>query len=67
MGTAIYYPIPPHRQVCFADVAAGVVCPVADAEAAATSLALPSLPPLREDEQGLRGGDSLRSALRPRG
>jgi dTDP-4-amino-4,6-dideoxygalactose transaminase len=65
IGTAIYYPIPLHRQVCFADVAAGAVCPVAD-EAAATSLALPIFAALREDEQGYVV-DSLRSALRPRG
>lgn len=65
IGHAIYYPIPLHRQKCFADVAAGSHCPVAD-EAAATSLALPIFAALREDEQAYVV-DSLRSALRPRG
>jgi dTDP-4-amino-4,6-dideoxygalactose transaminase len=40
IGTEIYYPVPLHRQACFAAVAQDVDCPVAD-RAAATSLALP--------------------------
>lgn len=41
VGTEIYYPIPFHRQACFADaVPAGQVWPVAD-RAAETSLAIP--------------------------
>lgn len=64
IGSAIYYPIPLHRQVCFSSVASASVCPVAD-EAAATSLALPIFAALRPDEQAYVV-DSLRSALRPR-
>lgn len=64
IGTAIYYPIPLHRQACFAGVASGSHCPLAD-EAAATSLALPIFAALRQDEQDYVV-ESLRSALRPR-
>lgn len=65
VGTAVYYPIPLHRQACFADVAGQSACPVAD-EAAESSLALPIFAALHEDEQAYVV-DSLRSALRPRG
>ena len=41
IGTEIYYPIPFHRQACFADVpSSGGTFPAAD-QAAATSLAIP--------------------------
>jgi len=41
IGTEIYYPIPFHRQACFADVpSSGQAFPVAD-QAAASSLAIP--------------------------
>ena len=51
IGTEIYYPVPFHRQECFADVptAAGTF-PVADA-AAASSLALPVFGELTVDQQ----------------
>ena len=51
IGTEIYYPVPFHRQECFATVTeAGVTFPVAD-EAAATSLALPIYGELTEAQQ----------------
>lgn len=65
VGTAVYYPLPLHRQPCFASVAGSTHCPVAD-EAAATSLALPIFAALRADELAYVA-DSLRSALCPRG
>jgi dTDP-4-amino-4,6-dideoxygalactose transaminase len=51
VGTEIYYPVPFHRQACFAGVpsAAGQF-PVAD-RAAATSLALPIYAELSLDQQ----------------
>jgi dTDP-4-amino-4,6-dideoxygalactose transaminase len=51
VGTEVYYPVPFHRQSCFADVpsAAGAF-PTADA-AAATSLALPIFGELTADQQ----------------
>ena len=65
VGTAVYYPLPLHRQACFADVARDARCPVAD-EAAATSLALPVFAALQEAELSYVL-ESLRSALSPRG
>lgn len=61
VGTAVYYPVPLHRQACFAPDAARARCPVAD-EAAATSLALPIFAALRPDELDYVV-ESLRSAL----
>ena len=49
VGTEIYYPIPLHRQECFAGLGA-VDCPVSD-EAAASSLALPVYGELTLDQQ----------------
>jgi dTDP-4-amino-4,6-dideoxygalactose transaminase len=48
IGTAIYYPIPLHRQPCFAQFA-GTPCPVADT-ASREVLALPIYPELSPDE-----------------
>ncbi len=51
VGTEIYYPVPFHRQACFADiVSAGDRFPVAD-DAAASSLALPIYSELTLDQQ----------------
>jgi dTDP-4-amino-4,6-dideoxygalactose transaminase len=51
IGTEIYYPMPFHRQPCFAELArASDNFPVAD-RAAATSLALPIFGELTVDEQ----------------
>ena len=51
IGTEIYYPIPFHRQACFADVAsARQLFPIAD-RAAATSLALPIFGELTHGQQ----------------
>ncbi len=51
ISTEIYYPVPFHRQVCFANVeSAGGSFPVAD-RAAATSLALPIYGELTEAQQ----------------
>jgi dTDP-4-amino-4,6-dideoxygalactose transaminase len=51
VGTEVYYPVPFHRQPCFADVpTAGMAFPAAD-EAAATSLALPIFGELTADQQ----------------
>jgi dTDP-4-amino-4,6-dideoxygalactose transaminase len=51
IGTEIYYPVPFHRQQCFAGlVPEGATFPVAD-EAAATSLALPIYGELTDDQQ----------------
>ncbi len=51
IGTEIYYPVPFHRQACFADVpSASGAFPAAD-RAAATSLALPIYGELTPDEQ----------------
>ena len=49
IGTEIYYPIPLHRQECYAGQLVAD-CPVAD-EAAATSLALPIFGELTVDQQ----------------
>ena len=49
IGTEIYYPIPLHRQACFAGLPA-VDCPASD-EAAASSLALPIYGELTGDQQ----------------
>ena len=51
VGTEIYYPVPFHRQTCFADVpSARGSFPVAD-RAAATALALPIFGELTADQQ----------------
>ena len=51
VGAAIYYPVPFHRQVCFADLPCATnVFPVADA-ACADVLALPIFPELTRDQQ----------------
>jgi dTDP-4-amino-4,6-dideoxygalactose transaminase len=51
VGTEIYYPVPFHRQPCYAGMARlQAPCPVADA-AAATSLALPIYGELTVDQQ----------------
>jgi dTDP-4-amino-4,6-dideoxygalactose transaminase len=51
IGTAVYYPVPFHRQACFAAQAAGAGgFPVAD-RAAATSLALPIYGELTAEQQ----------------
>ena len=51
VGTAIYYPVPFHRQACFADLpGAAEVFPVADA-VCADVLALPIYPELTEAQQ----------------
>jgi dTDP-4-amino-4,6-dideoxygalactose transaminase len=51
VGTEIYYPVPVHRQACFADiVSADDRFPVAD-DAAASSLALPIYSELTHDQQ----------------
>jgi dTDP-4-amino-4,6-dideoxygalactose transaminase len=51
VGTEIYYPVPFHRQACFADiVSADDRFPVAD-DAAASSLALPIYSELTHDQQ----------------
>jgi dTDP-4-amino-4,6-dideoxygalactose transaminase len=51
IGTEIYYPVPFHRQACFADVpSARGAFPIAD-DAAATSLALPIYGELTPDQQ----------------
>jgi dTDP-4-amino-4,6-dideoxygalactose transaminase len=51
IGTAIYYPVPFHRQTCFAGLArAEGPCPVAD-RAAARSLALPIYGELSDAQQ----------------
>jgi dTDP-4-amino-4,6-dideoxygalactose transaminase len=51
IGTEIYYPVPFHRQACFADiVGADDSFPVAD-DAAAASLALPVYSELTHDQQ----------------
>jgi dTDP-4-amino-4,6-dideoxygalactose transaminase len=51
IGTEIYYPVPFHRQSCFADVPSRTgAFPVAD-RAAATSLALPIYGELTADQQ----------------
>ena len=51
IGTEIYYPVPFHRQTCFADIVKpGDAFPVAD-QAAETSLALPIYPELSSEQQ----------------
>lgn len=49
VGCEIYYPVPLHRQECFADCAPDT-CPVAD-RMSEEVLSLPIFPELREDEQ----------------
>ncbi len=48
IGTAIHYPIPPHRQACYRDFV-GAALPIAD-QLAAEVLSLPMSPDLRDDE-----------------
>ena len=51
IGTEVYYPVPFHRQQCFANIVPpGASFPVAE-EAAATSLALPIYGELTEEQQ----------------
>jgi dTDP-4-amino-4,6-dideoxygalactose transaminase len=58
IGTEIYYPLPFHRQACFADLGLDAAAfPVAD-RAAATSLALPIYGELTLDQQ-TRVADSV--------
>jgi dTDP-4-amino-4,6-dideoxygalactose transaminase len=47
--TQVHYPIPPHRQACYADLAPGVSMPVAEAMAREV-LSLPLSPVLTESE-----------------
>jgi dTDP-4-amino-4,6-dideoxygalactose transaminase len=50
VGTAIYYPVPLHRQPAFAALAEPAMCPEAD-RAAAEVLSLPLYPELNESQQ----------------
>jgi dTDP-4-amino-4,6-dideoxygalactose transaminase len=50
VGTEIYYPVPLHRQECFASSARALECPHAEASAA-TSLALPIYGELTLEQQ----------------
>lgn len=51
IATAIYYPVPLHRQECFQRVAGKVALPITDT-LAAEALSLPVFPELQPDEQG---------------
>ena len=50
VGTAIYYPVPLHRQPAFASLGASAVCPEAE-RAASEVLSLPLYPELTESQQ----------------
>src|SRR5579884_840445 len=58
IGTAIYYPLPLHRQECFRDYGPYPALPVAD-RLAAESLSLPVFPEMTEAEQ-----DEVAQAIR---
>jgi dTDP-4-amino-4,6-dideoxygalactose transaminase len=55
IASAVYYPVPLHRQEVFAAAAAGTVLPVADASAA-QCLSLPMFPELTDEEIRTIGG-----------
>jgi dTDP-4-amino-4,6-dideoxygalactose transaminase len=50
VGTGVYYPVPLHRQACFAEVGSGVHLPETD-RAAAEVLSLPMYPELQADQR----------------
>jgi len=49
IASAVYYPVPLHRQEVFRDLPSGTSCPVSE-ECAREVLSLPIFPELREDE-----------------
>ena len=49
IGSAIYYPVPLHKQQCFANVAAGTSLPVSE-QLASECLSLPIYPELTQDQ-----------------